>query len=295
MKFLKLLLLVLCLSCSDRDTDIDFKPVSPMSLGENEGDPSEGDDDENDGEGNEGEDDDDDQNGGDDGSGDGDGDNDSDGEGDDDTDEGDDDDDDSDDGNSNTTVKDVLIGSKNCGSTISKSYPINYDPFLGNNTWTLSLYLASEIQQSGKIKTIAYYTDCSSSDCSFKTANKQRVYFQLVDDTTLGTTYDRSSMTLVYDGAIEWKVGGADTYTVLTLTNEFDYDKSKNLLIYFENSHGETLGSGFLGCNKATPTFRIDGAIDRVASGSFGQTMSDEIKVNRIENSLPVIQFQIEN
>ena len=162
-----------------------------------------------------------------------------------------------------TAQQTVNIGSNPlCGSSINGSVPADYDSFSGNNSWSAMIYKASDINFSsgGNITTLGFIADCRYSACSFDEATNQKIYIKQVSENAFTNTNkpDTQTMTEVFSGSITWKRGTGAPYewTTITLDNPFEYNGSSNLLIYFENNYGNTLG-GFLGCG-SSPSYLVN-------------------------------------
>lgn len=121
--------------------------------------------------------------------------------------------------------------------TENSSFPYN----AWNYTWSKALYKASQMQGSKTITKIAI--DYKSG--SEKTLNNQKIYLKCVDITALDGSYEEpvsSGYTLIYEGNITFSANG---WKVIDLSQSFEYDGSKSLVVLWENRHGSTPYANF--------------------------------------------------
>jgi len=105
-----------------------------------------------------------------------------------------------------------------------------------NYSWSQSLYLSSEINQTGSITKVSFKVSNSPSS-STNTMSNQTVYlYETASTTVLGGYQSPTSMgaTLVYSGSITYVNGWVD----ITLAAPYYYSGTKNLLICVENRQG---------------------------------------------------------
>jgi hypothetical protein len=95
---------------------------------------------------------------------------------------------------------------------------------------TQQLYLSDEMGATGTIRTISFKFASSSSD----TRNLD-IYMDNVDDTNTTTYKSVSNATKVYSGNVTF---AANSWTTITLSNPFNYDGSKNMLLTVHDNTG---------------------------------------------------------
>lgn len=115
------------------------------------------------------------------------------------------------------------------------NYSDNKIPFLSNNGygWSASIYNKDYINFSGKIQSIAYYLNSEDGNL----LGHQKIYMKLTnDDLNPSTNYpDTAQFIKVFDGDIDYTSIG---WITINLDTVFDYDKSQNLMILYENHSG---------------------------------------------------------
>ena len=107
-------------------------------------------------------------------------------------------------------------------------------------SWSGLIYLQSEINMSGTLKTLSFSLDASSPASS--TMDGQKIYvghttstaFSSSPDENLTTDITVTDYTLVYDGTLVFTQG----WTSITLQQPFDYNNVNNLFIKMENRDG---------------------------------------------------------
>jgi hypothetical protein len=116
--------------------------------------------------------------------------------------------------------------------TTSSSYVPSYGYY--DYSWSASLYLASELNTSGEIDSLAYYVDNSINLLMYN----QNIYLMHVSDSnfTVPTKPDTTGMTKVFSGNIQWVGPG---WVSIPLDNSFQYNGQDNLMIYWENLDGD--------------------------------------------------------
>ncbi|MCG8796618.1 gliding motility-associated C-terminal domain-containing protein [Tenacibaculum finnmarkense] len=191
-----------------------------------------------------------------------------------------------------TKVMEVTVGTGGCGQAAQSNIPAKYDEGLYNggkkNSWSLMLYKASDLNNlAGKLTTIGFYTDCKNK--TYKRAKKQRVYVKEVSENeiTNNSHPDLSTFTKVFDGKYTWKSGASfDTSrNDITLTEDFVYSGTKNLVVYYENESGIEMGFSsvsFLWDNKGEK---------RVAYAGYKNNSKKTTK-GYISKELPVTYFK---
>ncbi|WP_370408977.1 gliding motility-associated C-terminal domain-containing protein [Tenacibaculum dicentrarchi] len=192
-----------------------------------------------------------------------------------------------------TKVMEVTVGTGGCGQSVQSNSPAKYDNGSWNggkkNSWSLMLYKASDLNNlAGKLTTIGFYTDCKNK--AYKRAKKQRVYVKEVSENeiTNNSHPDLSTFTKVFDGEYTWKSGASfDTSrSDITLTEEFVYSGTKNLLVYYENESGIAMGMfssiSFLWDNKGE---------NRVAYAGYKNNSKKTTK-GTISKELPIAYFK---
>ncbi|MBE7693172.1 Ig-like domain-containing protein, partial [Tenacibaculum finnmarkense] len=192
-----------------------------------------------------------------------------------------------------TKVMEVTVGTGGCGQSVQSNSPVKYDEGLYNggkkNSWSLMLYKASDLNNlAGKLTTIGFYTDCKNK--TYKRAKKQRVYVKEVSENeiTNNSHPDLSTFTKVFDGEYTWKSGASfDTSrSDITLTEDFVYSGTKNLVVYYENESGIAMGMfssiSFLWDNKGE---------NRVAYAGYKNNSKKTTK-GRISKELPITYFK---
>ena len=95
---------------------------------------------------------------------------------------------------------------------------------------TQQLYLSDEMGVTGTIRSIAFKFASSSND----TRNLD-IYMDNVDDTNTTTYKSVSNATKVYSGNVAF---AANNWTTITLSNPFNYDGSKNMLLTVHDNTG---------------------------------------------------------
>ncbi|MCG8208225.1 gliding motility-associated C-terminal domain-containing protein [Tenacibaculum finnmarkense] len=192
-----------------------------------------------------------------------------------------------------TKVMEVTVGTGGCGQSVQSNSPAKYDEGLYNggkkNSWSLMLYKASDLNNlAGKLTTIGFYTDCKNK--TYKRAKKQRVYVKEVSENeiTNNSHPDLSTFTKVFDGEYTWKSGASfDTSrSDITLTEDFVYSGTKNLVVYYENESGIAMGMfssiSFLWDNKGE---------NRVAYAGYKNNSKKTTK-GTISKELPITYFK---
>ncbi|MBE7646475.1 T9SS type B sorting domain-containing protein [Tenacibaculum finnmarkense genomovar ulcerans] len=191
-----------------------------------------------------------------------------------------------------TKVMEVTVGTSGCGQAAQSNIPAKYDNGSWNggkkNSWSLMLYKASDLNNlAGKLTTIGFYTDCKNK--TYKRAKKQRVYVKEVSENeiTNNSHPDLSTFTKVFDGEYTWKSGASfDTSrNDITLTEDFVYSGTKNLVVYYENESGIEMGFSsvsFLWDNKGEK---------RVAYTVYKNSEKNKSK-GYISKELPVTYFK---
>ena len=111
----------------------------------------------------------------------------------------------------------------------STSYPV-YGAW--NYAWHSVIYTQAELGGAKQITKIAF--DCINGS---KTANNQKIYIKHTSNSIFsGAGYEdptNNGYTLVYSGNITY-----NGFTEITLTSPFDYNGTDNLIIHYENRHG---------------------------------------------------------
>ncbi|MFC1731205.1 GEVED domain-containing protein, partial [candidate division KSB1 bacterium] len=107
--------------------------------------------------------------------------------------------------------------------------------------WSAMVYKSDEINTGGIIDSISYYVDNAISPYQM---TNQKVYMSHVSQAIFTNTNkpDPSSMTLVFDGTINWNGPG---WNKIALQNLFGYNGIDHLLIYYENWDGSGISSGY--------------------------------------------------
>lgn len=144
----------------------------------------------------------------------------------------------------NLVGQEVIVGSGVCGTSAQQNTPVRYNNGTWNggktNSWTLMLYRGSEIGISGSLTTLGFYPDCGNK--TYTTVTNQRIYIKETTDNqiTNSSIPDISTFTKVFDGSITWqrKIPYSNAKNDIVLHTPFNYDKTKNLLVYFENESG---------------------------------------------------------
>ena len=95
---------------------------------------------------------------------------------------------------------------------------------------TQQLYLSDEMGSTGTIRSISFKFSSSSND----TRNLD-IYMDNVDDTNTTTYKSVSNATKVYSGNVTF---AANNWTTITLSNPFNYDGSKNMLLTVHDNTG---------------------------------------------------------
>ncbi len=191
------------------------------------------------------------------------------------------------------TIK-IVGGKPLCGSTTTRNVPANYDGFLGYKSWGTMIYKATDINhhKGGTITSIAYISDCGLSSCEFDVASNQKIYIQEIAESSFSTNNrpNVSSMALVYDGNITWQkgeIGKPYIWTTIILKTPFFYNGKSNLMIYFENKFGDTLGS-FFDCGKS-PSFLCQNLRENcVLYKDYDNTLPD---IGLLGNQVPIMQL----
>lgn len=135
-----------------------------------------------------------------------------------------------------TVMKTVQVGTLGNGADYSNPYQ-NYF----NYGWSSQLYLANEINNTGKITSLSYYVTNSGES---KTLDNQKVYvrhtnvssYESNDKLYPGT----SGFALVYEGSITF---GASGWNTITFATPFSYNGTDNLEVLVESRDASTTGS----------------------------------------------------
>ncbi len=167
-----------------------------------------------------------------------------------------------------------------CGTTINGKAPAEYNDTsnMGNgvipNSWSAMRCTVADMVDSKKIKTIGFYIDCGGygTPCD-DTADNQIIYMKLIDP-NIGLSNGKLDMdvikhpdeagsgyTKVFEGTVTWTkpkapyAGGPGiTPSKIVLDTPFEYDNTKDLIIYYKNQNGDNLG-GVMSCNGGSPSF----------------------------------------
>ena len=128
----------------------------------------------------------------------------------------------------------VTIGTGTSNTSLVPAYGY-YD-----YSWSGMIYLQSEINESGTVKSLSFYLDATSPASASMT--NQKIYighttstaFSSSPDETLTNDISVTDYTLVYDGTIVFNPG----WQSITLQQPFDYNNVNNLFIKMENRDG---------------------------------------------------------
>ena len=194
----------------------------------------------------------------------------------------------------NNYAQEVVVGSGSCGSSQTQNMPVKYDNGTWNggknNSWSLMLFKGAELKQSGNISTIGFYPNCKNKNLDYLIVSRQRIYFKetLYDKITDVSKPDLTTYTLVFEGDVNWK--RKTTFNTvrndIVLDKSFNYNKIKNLLVYFENESGvnvEMWGS--------IPFLSTYHGTDRGVYALYN--LSEKAKsTGNIEKSLPITYFK---
>lgn len=191
--------------------------------------------------------------------------------------------------------QEVVVGSGVCGSSSTQNTPIKYNDGSWNggknNSWTLMLFKGSEINTSGNITTIGFYPDCGNK--TYPTVTNQRIYFKETTDSqvTNSSLPDITTFTKVFDGSITWKrkTPYSSARNDIILNAPFNYDKTKNLLVYFENESGVAVSSW-----SSIPFIWDNQGNNRVAYTLY-KLSNKTTSVGYIDKLLPVTYFKFSN
>jgi hypothetical protein len=117
------------------------------------------------------------------------------------------------------------------GTTSSYNIPLNT---YYNYSYTQQLYLASEINYTGDITSIGFQYIYSTG----QTKSNQSIYLAETDLTTLSTWVPADSLTLVYNGTVNYNNSGNDNWVTITFTTPFNYSGTRNLVVVVKNDDG---------------------------------------------------------
>jgi len=118
------------------------------------------------------------------------------------------------------------------GTGTLTTYQLPCNPFY-HYSWAASIYKASELNFVGAIDSIRYFVTQSMNTYLM---NDQRIYMMLTTDSSFSNANkpDPTTMTMVYTGDITWTAG----WFKIPLQNQFVYDGTSHLIIYWENWDG---------------------------------------------------------
>lgn len=136
--------------------------------------------------------------------------------------------------------------------TASSSFPYN----AWNYTWSKALYKADQMQGSKTITKIAI--DYKSG--SEKTLNNQKIYLKNSDLTALDGAYEdavSSGYTPVFEGNITFSVDG---WKIIDLSQGFEYDGTKSLIVLWENRNGSSPYASFNATETTENVIKVSGS-----------------------------------
>lgn len=133
-----------------------------------------------------------------------------------------------------SSINTVQVGTLGNGTDYSNPFQTYF-----NFGWSTQLYLASELNKTGKITSLAYYVNNSGGSY---TLDNQKVY---VRHTALSSYTDNlhpgnSGFTLVYEGSITF---GASGWNTIPFSTAFDYNGTDNLEVLIESRDASTFTS----------------------------------------------------
>ena len=133
-----------------------------------------------------------------------------------------------------SSINTVQVGTLGNGTDYSNPFQTYF-----NFGWSTQLYLASELNKTGKITSLAYYVNNSGGT---STLDNQKVY---VRHTALSSYTDNlhpgnSGFTLVYEGSITF---GASGWNTIPFSTTFDYNGTDNLEVLIESRDASTFTS----------------------------------------------------
>lgn len=199
----------------------------------------------------------------------------------------------------NAQIKQIEINPSNagCGNSINSNLPSKYDDWTAKSSWSATIYDKMYFSSGGEIKSIAYFTDCKSTPCSYNPATNQKIYIGLTDVATFTNANrpdndnDISNLTLVYSGNVQWQDG---VWNTIDLTSPFNYDKTKNLVIYFVNQNGGNLNSGFM-CDNPSKIIENIGGSSMNYSKYANNSADTALKMTGTsDNAIPITQVFID-
>jgi hypothetical protein len=148
-----------------------------------------------------------------------------------------------------------------------------------NYSWSKALYKSGDLGGTKTITKIALESEGT------KTLNNQKIYLKTTTDDALTGTYEdpsSSGYTLVYDGNYSVTAGWND----ITLDNQFDYNGSDNLIVYWINEDGSGVDPNFTATSTNEEVIKVLGGDNSVPTDD-GWTASPQ--------ALPNIQFYYES
>lgn len=155
--------------------------------------------------------------------------------------------------------QEVTVGSSiMCGSSLSSFVPASYSSWTASVSWSASIYNKSNFTTiNGTITSIQYFVDCGSCN-PYGVATNQEIYLGHITNgifsnaNRIDNDTNVTDLTLVYSGNVTWTDGG---WNSITLDTPFNYDETKNLVVYYVNKHGGDLPGSFLCSN---PGYIVD-------------------------------------
>ncbi|CAA0148175.1 hypothetical protein TMP248_20229 [Tenacibaculum maritimum] len=137
--------------------------------------------------------------------------------------------------------------SSGCGNSISSTVPSKYDDWTSKTSWSASIYNKKNFNTNSSLAAIEYFIDCGS--CNYGIAKNQKIYLGHISKDQFSNVNipdndpDITNLTLVHSGDIQWNAGQWNK--IIFNTTSFNYDNTKNLIVYFVNEHGGKLVGGF--------------------------------------------------
>jgi hypothetical protein len=180
-----------------------------------------------------------------------------------------------------------------CGSSVNGIVPASY----GTNTWgegkswSASIYDKSYFSSPSTLEAVSYFIDCGS--CTGTIATNQKIYLghttinQFSNNQRADLDTAITDLTLVYSGNVNWVDG---VWNEIELDTEFEYDKTKNIVVYFENEHNDELSGGF-SCSDISTIVHSFGS----SSSSYTKYAYDGMglpNIGNTSNQAPIIKFK---
>lgn len=179
-----------------------------------------------------------------------------------------------------------------CGSSVSSFFPASYDDWTSLKSWSAMIYDKSIVQQGGQISGLSFFADDCFNSKSY-TVNRQKIFLATTNETAFTNSLrpdhdDNYTMKQVFEGDITWTEGD---WNYIEFDENYTYDNSENLLVYFSNRHGGSVGSSPLDGVSFIWKFNGEG------KSKYARSLNDNFPGDdgSIDKVLPIIRFHFNN